>query len=150
MGGVRTVSATPRNLESLVRLSEASAKVRLSETVMLSDVDEAYRLMVAAIAQVATDPTTGMLDIDLLNAGQSAAQRNRVKDLANSIWSVITSWPSSGDIRIAAMLQKLSENLSEGAPKSGHDRDLKRALKTLEESDKISILAGGSTIRRLV
>ena len=39
------VSATPRQLESLVRLGEALARMRLSPTVESSDVAEALRLM---------------------------------------------------------------------------------------------------------
>ncbi len=41
----QVVSATPRQLESLVRLSEALARMRLSPTVEASDVAEALRLM---------------------------------------------------------------------------------------------------------
>jgi len=37
------VTAYPRQLESLIRLAEAHAKVRLSTTVDLQDVEEAYR-----------------------------------------------------------------------------------------------------------
>ena len=37
------VSAYPRQLESLIRLAEAHAKVRLSHMVELVDVEEAFR-----------------------------------------------------------------------------------------------------------
>lgn len=37
------ISAYPRQLESLIRLSEAHAKVRLSNVVEVQDVEEAYR-----------------------------------------------------------------------------------------------------------
>lgn len=37
------ISAYPRQLESLIRLSEAHAKVRFSQTVEVDDVEEAYR-----------------------------------------------------------------------------------------------------------
>lgn len=37
------ISAYPRQLESLIRLSEAHAKVRFSNTVTVADVDEAWR-----------------------------------------------------------------------------------------------------------
>lgn len=41
----QVVSATPRQLESLVRLSEALARMRLAPTVEAADVAEALRLM---------------------------------------------------------------------------------------------------------
>lgn len=37
------ISAYPRQLESLIRLSEAHAKVRFSNTVTVDDVEEAWR-----------------------------------------------------------------------------------------------------------
>lgn len=40
------ISAYPRQLESLIRLSEAHAKVRFSQTVEAKDVDEAWRYTV--------------------------------------------------------------------------------------------------------
>ena len=43
-----TISATPRQLESMVRLSEALARMRLSPSVERHDVAEAVRLMKAS------------------------------------------------------------------------------------------------------
>ena len=40
------ISAYPRQLESLIRLAEAHARMRLSETVEVEDVQEARRLVV--------------------------------------------------------------------------------------------------------
>lgn len=37
------VSAFPRQLESLIRIAEAHAKIRLAEKVEVKDVEEAYR-----------------------------------------------------------------------------------------------------------
>lgn len=62
----KTVTATTRQLESMIRLSEASARMRLSETVIVDDVLEASRLIREAIRQSATDPITGRINIDLL------------------------------------------------------------------------------------
>lgn len=41
----KTITATPRQLESMIRLSEAIAKMRLSHTVEKVDLDEAVRLI---------------------------------------------------------------------------------------------------------
>lgn len=51
----------PRNLESLLRLSEGHAKMRLSNTVEIEDVDEAVRLTKEALMHASTDPNTGKI-----------------------------------------------------------------------------------------
>jgi DNA replication licensing factor MCM4 len=43
--GAKTITATPRQLESLIRLSEALAKMRFADWVEPRDVSEAIRLM---------------------------------------------------------------------------------------------------------
>ena len=43
--GVQTITATPRQLESLIRISESLARMRLSPVVERSDAAEALRLM---------------------------------------------------------------------------------------------------------
>lgn len=40
------ITAYPRQLESLIRLSEAHAKVRFSDVVQIEDVEEAWRLVI--------------------------------------------------------------------------------------------------------
>lgn len=77
--GKRLVSATPRQLESCVRLSEALAKMELSEIVSADHVREALRLMRAAIQSAATDPITGQIDMDLINTGRSAMSRQAMQ-----------------------------------------------------------------------
>ena len=53
------VTAYPRQLESLIRLSEGHARMRLSNVVEELDVEEAHRLHREALKQAATDPKTG-------------------------------------------------------------------------------------------
>jgi len=60
----KTITATPRQLESIIRLCEALAKMRFSEWVTKWDVDEAVRLIKVATQSAATDPTTGLVDMD--------------------------------------------------------------------------------------
>ena len=81
----RVITATPRQLESLVRLSEAHARMRLSPWVEPSDVDEAVRLMKVATQSAATDPTTGTIDMDLITTGRSAAARTLASQLAEAL-----------------------------------------------------------------
>lgn len=57
------VTAYPRNLESLIRLAEAHAKMRLSQEVQLEDVEEAFRLTREALKHSYTDPNTGKIGL---------------------------------------------------------------------------------------
>ena len=79
------VSAYPRQLESLIRLSEAHAKMRFSDTVEIVDVEEAKRLHREALKQSATDPKTGIIDVGILTTGVSASERDRRKELAKEL-----------------------------------------------------------------
>ena len=81
----RVITATPRQLESLVRLSEAHARMRLSPWVEPLDVEEAIRLMKVATQSAATDPTTGTIDMDLITTGRSAAARTLAAQLAEAL-----------------------------------------------------------------
>ncbi|KAG5890474.1 hypothetical protein JTB14_013416 [Gonioctena quinquepunctata] len=83
------ISAYPRQLESLIRLSEAYAKVRFSQTVLVEDVEEAYRLHREALKQSATDPLSGRIDVGILTTGMSSAARKRRLELAQSVKKLI-------------------------------------------------------------
>merc|ERR1711920_1148577 len=79
------ITAYPRQLESLIRLSEAHARMRFSETVDLVDVEEAARLHREALKQSATDPLTGRIDVSILTTGQSSAGRKRRAEVATAL-----------------------------------------------------------------
>jgi len=76
-GGAR-VTITARQLEALVRLSEASAKTRLSLKIERDDAQRAIDLVNYCLDQVAKDRETGKLDIDIISTGVSASQRNKI------------------------------------------------------------------------
>ncbi len=71
------VPITARQLEALVRLSEAAAKARLSPVVSVEDAERATRIVEGYLKRVST--TEGKLDIDLLSTGVSHSQRERVE-----------------------------------------------------------------------
>lgn len=84
-----TITATTRQLEAIIRLSEAHARVRLSEVVEKEDVTEAVRLIRESMLMYAIDPLTGKLDIDLVMAGRSAGQRKAMEELKKQIQSIV-------------------------------------------------------------
>ena len=76
--GNRPIPISARQLEALVRLSEASARVRLSEKVTRQDAKRAIRILKYCLIQVGIDPETGQIDIDRISTGISSSQRSRI------------------------------------------------------------------------
>jgi len=87
----KAISATPRQLESLIRLAEAHARCRLSETVERLDVAEAIRLVQVALLSAATNPTTGVVDMDAITTGASAASRRLVGVVSDEIRKLLAA-----------------------------------------------------------
>ncbi|MDD2678856.1 MAG: minichromosome maintenance protein MCM [Candidatus Nanoarchaeia archaeon] len=83
--GPRPVPLTPRQLEALVRISEASAKVRLSKQVTLFDAKKAINLMKLYLSQLGMDPETQELDIDRVMSGTTSSQRSRIYEVMEII-----------------------------------------------------------------
>ncbi len=73
------VPVTARQLEALVRLAEASARLRLSNVATLEDAKRTTRIVYSCLRQVGVDPDTGAFDIDVIASGTSKSQRDRIK-----------------------------------------------------------------------
>lgn len=73
---LKAIPITPRQLDALVRLAEASAKVRLSDKVTRQDARKAIELLEYCTGEVARDTKTGKIDIDIISTGVSTSQRN--------------------------------------------------------------------------
>lgn len=52
--------------------------MRLSTSVSIEDANNAIELMKSAIKQSATDPKTGLIDMDVIVTGKTNAMRNRI------------------------------------------------------------------------
>jgi len=114
-GGSREViTATPRILESLIRISESLAKIELREEVTVADVEESVRLIKAATYAAAVDPDTGLIDMEMFISGMGAGKRRRNKELETLMQEVLAEKSASGtmltvDLVRAAMNEKLGE-----------------------------------------
>ncbi len=75
------VPVTARKLEALVRLSEASARVRLSDTVEVEDAQRATDIVLSCLKEIGMDPETGQFDADVIETGTTKSQRDRIKSL---------------------------------------------------------------------
>lgn len=74
-------SATHRQLEGLVRLSEASARVRLKNKIEKEDAERAIRLLRFSLEDVVKDPESGEIDIDLVTTGQPHSQTEGMRKI---------------------------------------------------------------------
>jgi DNA replicative helicase MCM subunit Mcm2 (Cdc46/Mcm family) len=74
-----SVAITPRYLEGLVRLSEASAKMRLCNVVEEKDAEVAIHLLRYVMQQVMTDKATGTLDVDTIATGKPKSERDKLQ-----------------------------------------------------------------------
>ena len=88
----RTITATPRQLESLIRIAESLAKMRLSPNVEKRDVDQAVKLIRTAMQQSATDPKTGQIDMDIITTGVAQTSTEKIKQIADYIKKVQVSF----------------------------------------------------------
>lgn len=72
------IPITARQLESLIRLSEARARMRLSDKVMIEDVEDIIKLYMESIEEIGKDPETGEIDIDMIMTGRPKSQRDKI------------------------------------------------------------------------
>ncbi|XP_036054075.1 DNA replication licensing factor MCM4 isoform X1 [Onychomys torridus] len=137
------VSAYPRQLESLIRLAEAHAKVRFSDKVEAIDVEEAKRLHREALKQSATDPRTGIVDISILTTGMSATSRKRKEELAEALRKLILSKGKTPALKY----QQLFEDIR-GQSDTAITKDMfEEALRALADDDFLTVT--GKTVRLL-
>lgn len=81
----RPIPVTFRKQEAITRLSESSARIRLSEEITKDDVDRALRLVRQSLEDVEMDPDTGDYDADIVETGQPKSQRNRIQYVTRMI-----------------------------------------------------------------
>jgi DNA replication licensing factor MCM4 len=83
------ITATPRQLESIIRLSEARARLRFADYVERQDVDEAIGLIKIALQQAATDPETGVIDMGLIATGITNTSRVKLNQIADTVKNIL-------------------------------------------------------------
>ncbi|MBS3111661.1 minichromosome maintenance protein MCM [Candidatus Woesearchaeota archaeon] len=133
--GVKPIPISARQLEGLMRLAEASAKVRLDEKVRREDALRAIELLRSCLMDVGFDPETGMIDIDRMTSSITASVRGKiglVKEIINEFESkgmkiipveeIIASAALKGldESSVEETIEKLKRSGDLFEPKKGH------------------------------
>lgn len=139
----KRITATTRQLESMIRLAEAHAKMKLKNVVELEDVQEAVRLIRSAIKDYATDPKTGKIDMNLVQTGKSVIQRKLQEDLSREIMNVLKD-QTSDSMSFNELIKQINEHSQDRVESS----DIQEALSRLQQEDKVIVLGEG--VRRAV
>lgn len=121
------IAVTARQLEGLVRLAEASARMRLAEEVTIEDVERTINITMTSLRQVGMDKETGKLDVDVLTVGVSKSQRERIKDIKNMIEELSREY--GGSVSVDKVIEKASEH---GIAKDKVEKEIKK-LKEIGE-----------------
>merc|ERR1711953_1180966 len=134
----QTVTATPRILESLIRLSEALAKLELREMVTKEDVDEAVRMLKAATYAAAIDPETGLIDMEQLIVGVGAGRRKRAKELESMMQEFFEEKGGrDAVVNLDQLRSAINAKLSEKKEQLCGDVEFNTALRSLEQEGMI-------------
>jgi replicative DNA helicase Mcm len=115
-GAIHSVPISPRQLEALIRLSEASAKIFLRDKVLKEDARRAIELVHFCLSQVGIDPETGRIDIDKISTGITASQRSHIsviKEIINELENTIGKSIPVDDIIKEAKIKDVSEEKAE-------------------------------------
>lgn len=134
----KIVTATPRQLESLIRLSEALARMRMSPSVTVDDVKEAQRLMQAATLQTATDPNTGLIDMDSINTGVSSVARQRVTKLKES-FAVLLDESKGKKVSLRHLVRMFNERQQDDEDHVSAD-EARRVLESIAEEFNFKVV----------
>ena len=146
-GRNKVISATPRQLESLIRLSEALAKMKLQDVVTEDDVAEAARLVAVATQHAATDPRTGRIDMDVLSTGVASSERRLMVDGVPALKAFLTQ-------RKTGRVMDLFEAFNARGASRIDINDFRKLLRAIEREDSgfmsVSSTGLGSSENQLI
>ncbi|KAI0312709.1 MCM-domain-containing protein [Amylostereum chailletii] len=142
----KRITATTRQLESMIRLAEGHARMRFSLLVELEDVQEAYRLMRDAIRTSALDPTTGKIDMGMLNTGTGTGQRKLREAMRKALLDLLGS-SSSGASRGLRWAEAITQLASQSSIRVDAG-EFKEVVNTLEAEGLVKVV--GERDKRMI
>jgi len=109
------IAITARQLESLVRLAEARARVAFRKEILAEDAEAAITIMKRSLAEVGIDVASRKLDIDLIMTGKPKSVRDKLQVILGSI---IEMEKETGIVEKSALLDRLAKEHEISAPEA--------------------------------
>ena len=133
------VPITPRQLEALVRLAEAHARMALSNIVTAEDAKAAIDLMVRSFKDVGIDVETGEIDIDIIMTGKPLSLRKKILKIMNIIERLEGGVPGTP--------VNLRDVIEEAKKEGISERDVEEIIGTLRREGQIYMPREGKIAR---
>jgi len=105
-GEASAITITARQIEGLIRLTEARARLHLREETTVEDAEAAIALTQRSLEQVGIDVTTGKVDIDILYSGKPRSLQMQLQVVLNAISEMSTGGPVRDDDLYEALADK--------------------------------------------
>ncbi|MCI4456579.1 MAG: minichromosome maintenance protein MCM [Desulfurococcaceae archaeon] len=83
--GIVPLPITARQMEALIRMAEAHARMALKDVVDEEDASEAIRMMLLMLSQVGIDIETKAIDIDAIMTGKPTSKRRKIHEIEDVI-----------------------------------------------------------------
>ncbi len=127
-GELQPIPITARQLEALVRLSEAHARMRLSETVTREDARAAIEIMEDMLRTIAVDEE-GAIDAAILEVGKSTKKLSKIEKLVD----IIKNLEGEGEYGAP------EEGVIEAAKQAGlgTEKDIRKLIEDLKRDARI-------------
>ncbi len=121
------IPLTARQLWAVIRLSRASARVRLSDEATVEDARNAIRLLDASLQDVGIDLESGAVDIDKIMTGVTKTQRDKIQIMIGFIRELEKEYKTAKKTEILKMAEE----------KDIDKRDVDRLLEVLKKNGEI-------------
>jgi len=120
--GIKPIPITARQLEGIIRLSEACAKLRLNAEVSREDAKKAIEILKYSLSQVGYDEETKSFDIDKITTGITSSKRSKI-------------------LILKEILSKLESQLGKLIPLENIQKEIEGKLSSVELEEAIDQLA---------
>ena len=124
---IKPIPITARQLEGIIRLSEACARMRLSDVVKREDSKKAIEILKVSLMQVGYDEETKSFDIDKMTTGITSSKRSKILLVRDTIYNL--------ESRVGKMIPL--EDLEREVLGKLKPEELEEALSQLKKSGEI-------------